>query len=794
MARRPLPSEGPALAGSIGPPAGLRRLLARLASVPVEARLRPVLERPWLVVLVTLLAAILAGGGLPRLSFNPDSRLFFGPDDPERLALEALEATYSRANSVVFVLEPRDGRVFSVATLRAIAWLTERAWQVPYVQRVYSLTSEPHSYARGEELVVEDLVPDPARLDGAAVEAARARAMARDDLVRRMVSENADVTAVMALVNAPGASRTEVPEMAGFARALAAEFASRFPEIGVHLTGGVIGDDAFAEAGRRDFSTLVPVMVALVALTLALGLGSFWATVATFGTIVVSVVITMGAAGWLGLVLNPATASAPVVIMVLALTTAVHIVASGCRELARLGARRAAVEAALAENARPVLINSLTTVVGFLALGFSIAPPLQELGTLVSAGSLVALLLCFTFLPATLVLLPIRASAEIGMPGLRRALARLCELVIRHRRRVLALALLALVGCGWGMTKLRFDDDFIRYFDESYDFRRATDFYQTRLSGLHVLQFSLPAGEEGGVFRPDYLEKVERFADWYRAQPKVVTVADVSRLFRRLNKNMNGDDPAFDRLPASRELAAQYLLLYEMSLPSGHDLGSMLDVARSKSKLTVVLANVTMDEVRELGLAGEAWLRGRVPELAAPPTGLSIMYAWLSERNVRAMLAGTAVGLVVISLLLVAALGSARLGLLSLVPNFFPAFMAFGLWGYLVGEVNLAVSAVAVTTFGVVVDDTVHLLAHWRHARERLGLDPEEAIRHCYQISGLPCLLMAVALGLGFGVMALSGFAVTHQMGMLSAMTIAIAWFGDYLCLPPLLLWMERRL
>jgi predicted RND superfamily exporter protein len=794
MAQRSLPRGRPERAGPAAALAALRRLLARLGAVPVEAWFRPVLDRPRLVVALTIALSLLAGGGLRQLSFNPDSRLFFGPDDPERLALEAFEATFSRANNVVFVLEPRDGRVFTVPTLQAVAWLSERAWQVPYAQRVYSLTSEPHSFAKDDELVVEDLVPDPARLDGPAVEAARARAMGRDDLVRRLVSDKADVTAVMVLVNAPGASRAEVPQMAGFARGLAAEFRARHPAIEVHLTGGVIGDDAFALAGRRDLSTLVPLMVVLVALTLALGLRSLWATVATLAAILLSCLLTMGTAGWLGVVLNPATASAPVVILVLSLTTGVHIVTSACRELARLGARRPAVEAALAENAWPVLINSLTTVVGFLALGFSIAPPLQELGTIVSAGTLVALLLCFTFLPAVLLLLPIRASAEIGLPALRAALARLCDAVIARRRAVLAAGGLALLGLGFGMTRLTFDDDFIRYFDESYDFRRATDVYQNRLSGLHVLQFSLPAGEEGGVARPDYLQKVARFAEWFRGRPKVVSVSALSDLLERLNKNMHGDDPAFERLPESRELAAQYLLLYEMSLPPGHDLGTVLDVGRSKSKLTVVLANVSMDEVRELGLAGEAWLRANSPELAAPPTGLSIMYAYLSERNVRAMLAGTALGLVVISAMLVAALGSTRLGLLSLVPNFFPAFMAFGLWGYLMGEVNLAVSAVAVTTFGVVVDDTVHLMAHYRDARERLGLGPEDAIRHCYQISGVPCLLMAVALGLGFAVMALSGFAVTHQMGMLSAMTIVIAWLGDYLCLPPLLLWLERRL
>lgn len=767
----------------------LRRLGKRRLRWVAEA----ILRHHRLVVGLVLLVTLVCGYGVRWLAFNPDSRVFFGPDDPERVALEAMENTYSRANNVVFVLAPESGRVFERETLTAIAWLTERAWYTPFSSRVYSLTDEQHSYARGDEVVVENLVPDPAKASDADLERVRRTALDRVDLAGRMVSSTADVASVMVLVNPPGKSRDEVPAMAAFARALAAEFEQRYPAIAIYVTGGVIGDAAFAEAGRRDILTLVPIMVALAAVTLLLGLRSLYGTLATACVIAVSVVTTMGLAGWIGVVLNPATASAPIVVMVLSLATCVHIVSSTARELAHDPHRPRAVMAALRENAFPVFVNNLTTVVGFLALGFSISPPLQELGNIVSAGTLVALVYSFTVLPAVLVLLPLRADPEGTVTLTRRALRRLAEFVLVRQRVILIASGLVLVVLGAGMTRLTFDDDFIHYFDESYRFRTDTDFMQNRLTGLHVLQYSIPSGEEQGIMRPDYLRLADDFAEWFRQQPKVAHVSTITEMFKRLNMNMNGDDPAYYRIPESRELAAQYLLFYELSLPFGQDLNQRIDIARSAARVTVFLANASSDDIRELGARGEAWLREHAPRMAAPATGLSLMYAYVSERNVRGMLLGTALGLVVISGMLIAALRSVSIGLLSLLPNFFPAFMAFGLWGYIHGEVNLAVSVVAITTFGIVVDDTVHILSYYLHARRRLGLDQRAAIFYCFDTAGFACLLTTIALGLGFAVLALSGFAVTSQLGLLSALTMLIAWFGDYVCLPPLLMLLDRR-
>jgi predicted RND superfamily exporter protein len=763
---------------------------AAIESGPIRAYGLAVLRWRWVILALTVLVVLMAGFGLRGLTFNPDSRLFFGPDDPGRLALDRLENTFTRANSLLFVLAPADGNVFTATALDAVQALTERAWRTPYAARVNSLTNFQHSYAVGDELIVEELVSPGAVLGPADLAEIRTTALAQRELVDLMVSADADVTAISVDVLLPGLERGEVSEVATFARNLVEEARLDFPDIAVYLTGGVMADITFAEAAQRDMTTLVPVVVLLVAVMLAIGLGSIAASLATLVVVLFAVVIALGLAGWFGAVLNAATAGTPVVIMTLAVADCVHIIATMRHRTAGGDSPAQAIVESLRINATPVAITSLTTAIGFLTMNFSESPPLREFGNIVSLGVVVAYLLSFTFLPALLTLLPAGRMQRIDLRALT---GRLADWVITRRRPILVAGPLILVVLATGLTRLEIDDDIVRYFDDSFAFRTDTDFARDHLTGINSLQFGLQSGESHAIAEPAYLARLDAFAEWFRQQPEVSHVAVLSDTLKRLNMNMHGDDPAAYRLPESRELAAQYLLLYELSLPFGQDLNHRIDVGRSTTRMTVHLHEVTSAQVRELAARSERWLEENAPEMATPATGMSVVYANMSERNIKSMLTGTAVALILISLVMLVVLRSIPLGLISLIPNVVPALLAFGIWGYVDGEVNLAVSVVGAMTLGIVVDDTVHVLARYLRGRRELGLEPVEAVRQSLVSVGTPIIVTSVALVIGFGALAYSGFAVTALMGSLAALTIMIALVADLVFLPPLLLLLGRR-
>jgi hypothetical protein len=330
---------------------------------------------------------------------------------------------------------------------------------------------------------------------------------------------------------------------------------------------------------------------------------------------------------------------------------------------------------------------------------------------------------------------------------------------------------------------------FVEYFGEEVPFRADTDFATRNLTGIYLIEYSLPTDGEKKVSDPDFLQDVEAFANWYRTQPGVMHVNVITDIMKRLNRNMHGDDESWYRLPDSNELSAQYLLLYEFSLPFGLDLNNQINLAKTATRMTVTMDTTSTEDLLATEERAKAWLAANVPAyMRAEGSSSAIMFAHIGHRNIRSMLTGTTVALVLISAILLVALRSVRIGLLSLIPNLVPIGMAFGLWGILVGQIGLAMSVVAGITIGIVVDDTVHFLSKYVRAQRERGLPPEDAVRYAFSTVGTALLVTSLVLVVGFGILALSTFELNAGMGLLTAITIALALAADFLFLPPLLM------
>ena len=257
---------------------------------------------------------------------------------------------------------------------------------------------------------------------------------------------------------------------------------------------------------------------------------------------------------------------------------------------------------------------------------------------------------------------------------------------------------------------------------------------------------------------------------------------------------MHGDEQEWYKVPENRELAAQYLLLYEMSLPYGLDLNNQINVDKSATRLTATFKDVTSREMREMSDKAADWLRENAPEhMFYPGSGMAVMFSYISGRNIDSMLKGTSFALILISLTLILALRSFKFGFISLIPNIVPALMAFGLWGILVGEVGFGLAIVTSMSLGIVVDDTVHFLSKYLRARREKNLSTEEAIRYAFSSVGTALLVTTLILIAGFSVLSFSAFKVNAGMGQLTAITIAFALLIDFVMLPPIIMMFSKK-
>lgn len=749
----------------------------------------------WPVIFLTLVFVVLAASGGKFLKFTNDYRVFFSAENPELLAFEALEKKYSKNDNVMFVLEPRGGNVFTPEVLAAVEELTEKAWQVPYSSRVDSLSNFQHTEAEEDDLIVRDLYEDASDLSADDLKKIRNIAIHEPLLVNRLVSESGHVTGVNVTVLLPGLNEnTETPEVVSFVRKLAAEVQKAHPDITIHLTGLVMLNNAFGEASRGDMEKLVPISFVIMVIMLVVLTRSIGGTFLTVLVIFFSILAAMGLGGRIGFPITPPSASAPTMILTMAVANSVHVIVTFLHWLYHGKSKTEAIKESIRVNLQPVFLASLTTCIGFLSMNFSDAPPFRHLGNFVAMGVAIAFILSMTFLPAMLSLLPARVNKKEN--GNDVIMTRFGEFVVNKRNPILwvmsAIAILLLIM----IPRNELNDVFINYFDETVQFRTDSDFMVDNLTGLYYIEYSLSSGEDGGINNPVFLKDVEAFAEWFRTQPEVIHVNTLTDIMRRLNKNMHGDDREYYKLPEERDLSAQYLLLYEMSLPYGLDLNNQIDVNKSSIRLIPSLQTLSSNEVIALNKRAYEWLKTNTSSIdlaTNPGSGTSIMFANIGKRNIKSMLVGTTLALIVISMILVIAFRSLKIGLISLIPNLVPAAMGFGLWGLLVGQVGLALSVVTGMTLGIVVDDTVHYLSKYLRARREKGLSSPDAVIYAFSTVGRALVITSVVLIAGFLVLSFSSFELNSGMGLLTAIVIALALLADFMLLPTLLMKFEEK-
>ncbi|HCG6025942.1 TPA: MMPL family transporter [Vibrio parahaemolyticus] len=745
-----------------------------------------------LVLLATIFLIIVATIGGKNLYFRGDYDIFFDGTNKQLLAFDEIQTTFAKTDNLAIVIAPEDGDIFTPQTLSLIQKITVDAWQVPYSSRVDSIANYQHTEAFDDELLVEDLLYSEYELTPERISKVKSIALSEPVLKSALVSEKGDVTVVNITVQLPEMDKTaEVEEVVSSINAMIDRYQRAYPDVTFHKAGIIAMNHAFMTAAQDDSSTLVPTMLVVILVFLTIMLRSILSVIATLIVIIGSVMATMGISGWAGMFLSTATVNVPTLIMTLAVADCVHVIATMRQSMKNGFTKAQSIERSIALNFVPILITSVTTAIGFLMMNMSDSPVLRDFGNLSALGVMVACFLSVTLLPALLKLLPIHVKMETSQDQ-KHVMDRLGDFVVSQRRALLPLSVVVIVVCASLIPLNKVNDESVEYFGQRNEFRQAADFMEERISGMTNISIAIKTNESQGIAAPDFLNTIGEFSSWLRDQPETDHVATLADVYKRLNKNMHGDDEAYYSLPQERELAAQYLLLYEMSLPYGLDLNNQINVDKSSIKMVLIVANLGSVELVDLENRIYQWFAEHAPQYQVVASSPSLMFAHIGETNMASMLSTLPITLVLISALLIFALRSVRLGLISLMPNIAPAVIGFGLWALISGEINLGLSVVVTLTLGIVVDDAVHFLSKYQRAR-REGQTAEQAVRYAFHTVGRALWITTVVLVAGFSVLAMSSFRLNADMGQLSAIVIFIALVVDFLFLPTLLMLFDKK-
>lgn len=749
-----------------------------------EAYASWILKHKIKTLLMVFLVFAVCAAGLVKTHFSNDYRVYFEKNDPNLVAFDYIQNTFTNSNNVLLVVTPQDKTIFSKETLTALADITARAWKIPYSVRVDSLTNFQHSYADGDQLNVENLVSDPEHLTASAIARIKDIATSEPALVNRLIGPKADVAGVNVNIELPpGVVEKEVVE---YVRTMVEEIHAQYPSIHVDLTGMVVMGNVFPEESEKDIKTLVPLMFAMVFISLRMFLGMTWPTLVTALVLGLSNLIAIGISSALGIVLSPVAVSAPTIIMTVAIADCVHLIMSWRYYLGTGSTPERAMIESLTINMKPVFITSFTTAIGFLSMNTSDSPPFRDLGNIVAAGVTAAFFLAIIVLPILVAWVPVKKLKFNSTSDA--TMEKIGELIIRKPKTVVVVGTIFSLIFFAFIAKNEVNDNFVEYFDKTVDFRKATDYAMEHLTGVNVIEYALDSGAKNGATDISYLGKTEAFANWYRQQPEVLHVLSFTDVIKRLNQNLHNNERDFYALPESNELASQYLLLYELSLPFGLDLNNQINSNKSATRMTVLLKSVTTNEVLALEERAQAWLSEHASDIKTPGASLTVMFAHIGKNNIKSMFSGTFLALFFIMAVLFVMMRSMKLTVISFLVNVSPVAIAFGIWGIFVGQIGVAASVVMSMTLGIVVDDTIHFITKYLHGRKDLGKNAEEAVRYAFSSVGTALWVTTAALMVGFGILSFSSFTANGDMGMLTAVTIGIALLMDLFLLPALIL------
>ncbi len=772
--------------------------------------------------------------GTERLVFDSSNESFFPDTDDLITQNERFKELFGNEEFVFLLVEARD--IFSAETLGFIRFLCEDLREnLPFVDQVTSLTGIEFIEADDDTLEVKDLVGHAIPGDRDTLMEIRERALSKPIYVDRILSRDGRKTGIFISFQ-PIPDQVFLPVKKGFSPLdqsdlppdeviLADRIHSEAPApkkgepslrsvadprkliapalrvildrhrregIRVTATGMPMLDFEIDKVTEREGTRfgLIALVVSVVLMTVLFR--SFSGVAAPFLVIVSTLVILYGIMGWIGFPLTLVSIVVPTLILVISISYSVHVINHLNRAFRRTGSRAEAIRYAFFHSGWPCCVTAATTAVGFASFLLVPIQPVKEMGILCAAGALLTYLL-------VIVLVPILFSfgrdrepqAEVATGSRDRLdgwMVRWADLVTR-KPALLGLACIALVAfCIFFTLKIHVESDLLKILGNKVAFVRDSRHIMESLGGLYSYEVAVELPEDGMARDPAVLGAMDTLARTIDGWDSTVVTTSLVDMVKDIHMSMNRNRPEFHRIPSSRDLVAQYLLLYEMS--GGEELQDWTDYAYRNLRLSVQVRSTStvledrFQQVLELG--GERLPPGTRIRIVGEAPLMVRMVNLLSRGQVRSVLAAFGV----ITLMMIFLLGSLRVGLLSMVPNTFPILLIGAIMGAAGIQLDMVTVMVMPMIIGIAVDDTVHYIFHFQQEFDRTGRY-REANRQTFIKVGPAILFTSIILSAGFMTFALSEMRSMVSMALLSSVGILSALAADLLVTPALFVFLR---
>jgi len=748
-----------------------------------------IIKHPWKIMLTALLIAIGVSSQVVHLKPDFGYRIWFNEKSKDLAVYDEFEARFGSDETAVIAVHSESG-VFDIETATLLQNLTEDMWMAPDVIRVDSLSNFNWTHASGDDIEVEPLIPDDIELTEEILNKRKKIALSHNSVINYLISKDGKTAVVYARLK-PFLKGT--PDYEKVVKGLR-KVISKYHKTGDHniyLTGGPAVSYSFKEAAQRDLMFLVPIVIGVVIIFLMGTLKRISGVALSLFMIFITIFVTLGFGGLVGLPFNNLTSMTPQFMIAICIAVVVHLLVSYFQFLDKGLERKEALRQALIKNLRPTLLTSLSTAFGFFSFCTTGIPAFITMGLMAGTGTILTWFSAYFILAPLLSIIPVRSrgqkkisSKEEAFGPSQRSIKFTEFLFINRKKIIFGGALVALLSIGLS-SQVQVNSDPFEYFDKRTKISIANHFLEDHVGGSQGGEIIINSGEKEGIKDPGFLNRVLKFQNWIDEYPFVTKTVSIIDILKDTNKSLNGGDQAYYVLPKERNMIAQQLFLYSMSLPQGMDLNDRMTIENDSLRLTAMW-NVH-DSATILRVAEEIEAKGKELGLSVKVSGKSVLWQTITKPIITSFIKSLLLAIFLISILLIFGLRSIKIGLFALIPNALPLIFGGALLVILGKYLDIGTVIVGAITLGIAVDDTIHFLSSYMRFLNE-GFNAKEAISRIFSLTVPALSVTTLVLAVSFGTFIFGDFVPNQNFGIMVALILTFALVADVLFLPALLM------
>ena len=740
----------------------------------------------WAIAVLIPLITIILGYQLKNLQFEGSYRIWFGENSQSLKQYDKFRAVFGNDDSIIITFTDDDG-IMNPKALKLIDRLTNKLWETKYIARVDSLTNYQYVHASEEdpdEILIENFIED---IDSLSIEQLKEKeniALKEDLLLNRILSSDGKTTMIVGRLtpkagNIFGALKQVAKVVQGYVDEEVKTTGYEF-----HLAGGPVLNTTFSTLGKYDITTFTPIILVIAMVLLWLIFRRPSGMLLSIAVVVFTFIIVLAVQVLLGFKINNFTANMPVFIIAIGIADAMHLY-----WIYLIGRRKGldnheAIHYSVEKNFLPIFLTSLTTAVGFASLSISEIVPIKTLGLATANAALLAFIITILFVPAALAIV----NPKIKEKEIRKVEEKpshfaslYADFIIKHDIKIIIATILVFSAIGIGLSKVRIDSNTVRYFREDVAFRQTVNFIEAKLTGPMTYEIIVDSKEKDGIKSPEFMKTIESFSNEFRNKYTDIrhtsSLVDVVKKFNEVMADKK-------EIPNDKNLIAQYLLLYSLSLPQGMEINDKMDVDEQFLRLSASVNIVDTSLDLEMIEWAEKWWE-KTP-YSASINGQTVMFAHMQHDVTDTLLESIILAISVVSIMMFFIFRNFRMVPLFIIPNILPIILVVGVMSWLGMTIDIGVAISGAIIIGVAVDDTIHFLVKYREAR-RKNYNFKDSLTYIMQYAGSAIIFTTIILSISFTIFSFSQFIPNVNFGIVTAIALIIAVIVDLVMLPAIL-------